>query len=43
VPALEKVKALGLDWIPELVDIVKMHEVSEAPKDTLPDSDNAWI
>jgi len=42
VPKMEKVKALGLDWIPEVVDIVKKHEDSEPTKDTLPASDDAW-
>ena len=39
---MEKVKNLGLDWIPEVVDIVKKHESSEPPRDTLSDSDEAW-
>jgi aldehyde:ferredoxin oxidoreductase len=42
VPTMEKVKKLGLDWIPELVDIVKKNEGSNPPKDTLPASDEAW-
>ncbi len=42
VPTMEKVKKLGLDWIPELVDLVKFSEGSEPPKDTLPESDEAW-
>ncbi|MHA2160088.1 MAG: aldehyde ferredoxin oxidoreductase family protein [Candidatus Thorarchaeota archaeon] len=43
VPTMEKIKKLGIDWIPEVVDIVKKHESSEPPKDTLPASDEAWI
>ncbi|MFX1606730.1 MAG: aldehyde ferredoxin oxidoreductase C-terminal domain-containing protein, partial [Promethearchaeota archaeon] len=42
VPTMEKIKKLGLDWIPEVVDIVKQHEESEPPKETLPTSDEAW-
>jgi aldehyde:ferredoxin oxidoreductase len=42
VPTMEKIKKLGIDWIPEVVDIVKKHENSEPPIDTLPDSDEAW-
>ena len=42
VPTMEKIKKLGLDWIPEVVDIVKKHESSKPPKDTLPASDEAW-
>lgn len=42
VPTLDKVKELGLDWIPELVEIVKKHGSSKPPKDTLPASDEAW-
>jgi aldehyde:ferredoxin oxidoreductase len=42
VPTMEKVKKLGLDWIPEVVDIVKKYEGSIPPKDTLPASDEAW-
>ncbi|MFX1368727.1 MAG: aldehyde ferredoxin oxidoreductase family protein [Promethearchaeota archaeon] len=42
VPTMEKVKKLGLDWIPEAVDIVKKHEGTEPPKETLPSSDEAW-
>jgi len=42
VPTLEKVKKLGLDWIPEIVEIVKKHEGSTPPQDTLPASDEAW-
>ena len=42
VPTMEKVKKLGLDWIPEVVDIVKKHEVTHPPEDTLPVSDEAW-
>ncbi len=42
VPSMEKIKSLGLDWIPELVEIVKKHEGMEPPKDTLPKSDEAW-
>ena len=39
---MEKGKALGLDLIPGVVDIVKKHKSSEPPKDTLPASDEAW-
>ncbi|MHA2211513.1 MAG: hypothetical protein ACXABV_20345, partial [Candidatus Thorarchaeota archaeon] len=42
VPSMEKVKALGIDWIPEVVDIVKKHESTAPPQDTLPESDDAW-
>jgi aldehyde:ferredoxin oxidoreductase len=42
VPTMQMVKKLGLDWIPEAVDIVKKHEASEPPRDTLPASDDAW-
>jgi aldehyde:ferredoxin oxidoreductase len=42
VPKMEKVKELGLDWIPDLVDIVKKYDDSEPPKNTLPASDEAW-
>jgi len=42
VPTIEKIKKLDLDWIPEVVDIVKQHEESEPPRETLPDSDDAW-
>jgi aldehyde:ferredoxin oxidoreductase len=42
VPTTEKVKKLGLDWIPELIDIVKKHEGEKPPKDTLPASNKAW-
>jgi len=42
VPTMEKIKKLGIDWIPEVIDIVKKYEASEPPKDTLPDSDKAW-
>ena len=43
VPTMEMVKKLGLDWIPELVDIVKKHEKIEPLADTLPKSDEAWV
>lgn len=43
VPTMEKVKELGLDWIPGLVDIIKKYEKTEPPEDTLPKSDKAWI
>jgi hypothetical protein len=39
---MEKIKKLDLDWIPEIVEIVKKHEDTEPPKDTLPASDEAW-
>ena len=39
---MDKVKKLGLDWIPEVVNLVKKNESSEPPKDTLPTSDEAW-
>jgi hypothetical protein len=39
---MEKVKALGIDWIPEVVDTVKKHESTAPPQDTLPESDDAW-
>jgi len=42
VPTLEKIKNLGLDWISEVVEIVKKNESSKPPKDTLPASDEAW-
>ena len=42
VPTMEKVKELGLDWIPEIVEIVKKNENSEPPKETLPTSNEAW-
>ncbi|MHA2396951.1 MAG: aldehyde ferredoxin oxidoreductase C-terminal domain-containing protein, partial [Candidatus Thorarchaeota archaeon] len=42
VPTMEKIKMLGIDWIPEVVDIIKKYVDSEAPKDTLPASDEAW-
>jgi aldehyde:ferredoxin oxidoreductase len=42
VPTMEKIKELGLDWIPELVEIVKKYETSEPPEDTLPQSNEAW-
>jgi len=42
VPTMEKVKKLGLDWIPKVVEIVKKYEKSEPPKDTLPATDEAW-
>ncbi len=42
VPTMEKIKKLGLDWIPELVEIVSKTESSEPPKNTLPESDEAW-
>ena len=32
VPTMDKIKKLGLDWIPEVVDIVKKHDGT----DTLP-------
>jgi aldehyde:ferredoxin oxidoreductase len=42
VPTMEKVKSLGLDWIPEVVEIVKKFEGTEPPSETLPESDQAW-
>jgi len=42
VPTMEKVKELDLDWIPELVDIVKKYENSKPPQETLPKTDEAW-
>ncbi|MGY5871829.1 MAG: aldehyde ferredoxin oxidoreductase C-terminal domain-containing protein [Candidatus Thorarchaeota archaeon] len=42
VPTMDKVKKLDLDWIPEVVDIVKRHEGTEPPINTLPASDEAW-
>ncbi len=42
VPSMEKIKNLDLDWIPEVVEIVKKFESSDPPKDTLPESDEAW-
>ncbi len=38
VPTMDMVKKLSLDWIPEIVDIVKKYEGTEPPKDTLPTS-----
>ena len=32
VPTMERVKKLGLDWIPEVVEIVKKNGNSEPPK-----------
>ncbi|MFX1264738.1 MAG: aldehyde ferredoxin oxidoreductase family protein [Promethearchaeota archaeon] len=42
VPTEEKIQALGLDWIPELVGVVKEYEGKEPPANTLPESDEAW-
>ncbi len=42
VPRPEKVKELGLDWIPEVMNIVQKHHDSEPPKETLPKIDSAW-
>jgi aldehyde:ferredoxin oxidoreductase len=42
VPTMEKIKKLGLDWIPELVKIVQKYEKSEPPRNTLPTTDKAW-
>ncbi len=42
VPTLEKIKELGLDWIPHLVEIIEKYETSESPEDTLPKSNEAW-
>jgi len=42
VPSLEKIKELNLDWIPEVVEIIKKYESSEPPKVTLPESNEAW-
>jgi aldehyde:ferredoxin oxidoreductase len=42
VPTMDKIKSLGLDWIPDVVDIVKNHDSSEPPKDTLPESNEGW-
>lgn len=42
VPTTERVKKLGLAWIPEVVEIVKKYESSEPPKDTLPATEEAW-
>jgi aldehyde:ferredoxin oxidoreductase len=42
VPTMEKVKSLGLDWIPEIVQIIEKYETSEPPNDTLPKSNEAW-
>jgi aldehyde:ferredoxin oxidoreductase len=42
VPTMEKIKSLGLDWISEVVEIVKQHQGLEPPKDTLPATDEAW-
>ncbi|MFX0108226.1 MAG: hypothetical protein ACFE7R_08085, partial [Candidatus Hodarchaeota archaeon] len=41
VPTMDKVKKLGLDWIPELVEIIEFTEKSEPPKDTLPENEEA--
>ncbi|MFW9802040.1 MAG: aldehyde ferredoxin oxidoreductase family protein [Candidatus Thorarchaeota archaeon] len=43
VPTMENIKKLGLDWMPEVVKIVRKYEGTEPPKDTLPASDEAWI
>jgi len=42
VPTMEKIKKLGLDWIPDVVDIVKKHGRTAPPRNTLPASDEAW-
>jgi aldehyde:ferredoxin oxidoreductase len=42
VPTMEKVKRLGLDWIPGLVNIVEKFEKSKPQKNTLPATDKAW-
>ncbi len=42
VPTMDKIKKLGLDWIPEVVDIVKRYGRTSPPKNTLPASDEAW-
>jgi aldehyde:ferredoxin oxidoreductase len=42
VPTTEKIRKLGLDWIPEVVDIVKKQGRTPPPKNTLPASDEAW-
>lgn len=42
VPTMKKIEKLGLNWMPEVVDIVKKYESSEPPQDTLPTSDEAW-
>lgn len=42
VPTSEKIKNIGIDWIPELVEIVRKHEESDPPEETLPESDEAW-
>ncbi|UCE09891.1 MAG: aldehyde:ferredoxin oxidoreductase [Candidatus Thorarchaeota archaeon] len=42
VPTMEKVNSLGLDWIPDLVTIVKEHQADEPPSHTLPESDEGW-
>ena len=38
VPTMAKVKELGIDWVPGVVDLVKRYEATEPPKDTLPKS-----
>jgi hypothetical protein len=40
---MEKIKKLGIDWIQEVVDIVKKFEGSEPPEDTLPEPNEAWL
>ena len=42
VPTMDKIKKLGLDWIPKLVKIVSKAESYEPPRNTLPESDDAW-
>ncbi|TFG04071.1 aldehyde:ferredoxin oxidoreductase [Candidatus Thorarchaeota archaeon] len=42
VPTMDHVKKLGLDWIPEVVQIVKEHSDCEPPAETLPKSEQAW-
>ncbi|MFW9768808.1 MAG: hypothetical protein ACFFF9_10265 [Candidatus Thorarchaeota archaeon] len=37
-----KVKKLGFDGISEVIDIMKKHEGTEPPKETLPAFDEAW-
>ncbi|MEM4735849.1 MAG: aldehyde ferredoxin oxidoreductase C-terminal domain-containing protein [Candidatus Thorarchaeota archaeon] len=42
VPTLAKIRELGLDWVPGVVELVKEYEKTEPPKDTLPKSDSEW-
>ncbi len=42
VPTTATVKALGIDWVPGLLSIVKKYEATDPPEETLPVSDEGW-